>query len=177
VLSILSELNSVGIVALNGFLRNICCCTNLFICVWNRLVSEGGDRETSAFLFAFVAWCYVQLASSESAPSAATRAIHKITRHRSTCAHHCHYHPTERLITKMAGLARDIYYEQFHQCAALYDEKKRQECVKACLAQHGRLHNATLLANQDPPFAGWRRVNQLVQGRGKSINTVIRKET
>lgn len=30
----------------------------------------------------------------------------------------------------MAGLARDIYYEQYQECAALYDEKKWEECKK-----------------------------------------------
>ena len=33
----------------------------------------------------------------------------------------------------MAGLAHDIYYEQYQQCAALYDEGKWEECTKVGL--------------------------------------------
>lgn len=36
----------------------------------------------------------------------------------------------ERSTITMAGLARDIYYEQYQECAALYDEKKWEECKK-----------------------------------------------
>jgi hypothetical protein len=33
----------------------------------------------------------------------------------------------------MAGLANDIYYEQYRECAALYNEKKWEECTKVAL--------------------------------------------
>lgn len=33
-------------------------------------------------------------------------------------------------ITMACGLAHNIYYEQYQQCVALYDEKKWEECKK-----------------------------------------------
>jgi hypothetical protein len=33
----------------------------------------------------------------------------------------------------MSGLAHDIYYEQYQECAALYNERKWKECTKVAL--------------------------------------------
>jgi hypothetical protein len=50
----LPEIQSVGIVCLNGFLRNISCCTNSFFCVGDRVASKSAPRETLVNVFAFV---------------------------------------------------------------------------------------------------------------------------